>query len=157
LGGALTVSLVDGFIPSPGQSFTFLTAVNVIGGFSTVSLPSMPGLIFDVVYNPQSVVLKVSAAFTADFDDDGDVDAADLAEWRGDFALNADSDADDDGDSDGGDLLVWQRQAGGGVPEVVASQGVPEPASLVLLCLSAPAVTAGAVRRFRRAASPADS
>ena len=39
-----------------------------------------------------------------DFDDDGDVDADDLAQWEGDFGLNGDADADFDGDSDGGRL-----------------------------------------------------
>ncbi|MBA3484910.1 MAG: hypothetical protein H0T51_24185, partial [Pirellulales bacterium] len=68
LGGTLTVNLLDGFAPSVGQSFTILTADDIDGVFTTEMLPSVPGLIFDVIYNPQSVVLTVSPAFTADFD-----------------------------------------------------------------------------------------
>ena len=78
LDGTLNVNLIDGFIPSVGQSFTFLTADDVDGMFTTESLPSVPGRIFDVIYNPQSVVLTVLPAFTADFDEDGDVDGDDL-------------------------------------------------------------------------------
>jgi hypothetical protein len=67
-------------------------------------------------------------ALTADFDDDGD----DLAEWQGDFGVNALSDSDDDGDSDGADFLAWQRQLGS--PAIVAATAaVPEPATLLLL------------------------
>ena len=147
LAGTLTVNLIDGFVPTNGQSFTIITD-NVAGTFATEMLPSVPGLIFDVIYNPQSVVLTVSPAFTADFDEDGDVDGDDLDQWEGDFGVNALSDADDDGDSDGGDFLVWQRQVGfgpsaqssGSVPVVPAGGAVPEPASLRLYALMAIAI-----------------
>jgi hypothetical protein len=132
LAGTLTVSLLDGFAPSPGQSFTFLTTEGVEGTFATEILPSLPGLIFDVIYNPQSIVLTVSPAFTADFDEDGDVDGDDLDQWQGDFGANDLSDADDDGDSDGHDFLVWQQQLGSGVPSIGASAVVPEPATLAM-------------------------
>jgi T5SS/PEP-CTERM-associated repeat protein len=112
LAGTLTVDFVDGFIPDIGQTFTMLTADDVDDTFTTESLPSVPGRIFDVIYNPQSVVLTVLPAFTADFDEDGDVDAADLAQWQGDFGPSSLSDADNDGDSDGDDFLAWQRQLG---------------------------------------------
>ncbi|HEX6961099.1 MAG TPA: hypothetical protein VF175_04480, partial [Lacipirellula sp.] len=54
------------------------------------------------------------------------VDSADLAQWKGDFGENDDSDADGDMDSDGGDFLIWQRNLGqmGAVP---AAAAVPEP------------------------------
>jgi hypothetical protein len=75
-----------------------------------------------------------------DFDEDGDVDGDDLAQWEGDFGVNGLSDADDDGDSDGDDFLAWQRQLGSGLPATGASATVPEPAPLALfascmLCL----------------------
>ena len=41
-------------------------------------LPSVPGFIFDVIYNPQSVVLTVAAAgVPGDYNGNGVVDAAD--------------------------------------------------------------------------------
>jgi hypothetical protein len=65
-----------------------------------------------------------------DFDGDGDVDAIDLAQWKGDFALNDDSDADVDGDSDGADFLAWQQNLGATSPGAALAAGaVPEPAA----------------------------
>lgn len=75
---------------------------------------------------------SAAVSYAADFDNDGEVDAADLAQWRGDFGLN--------GDSDGADFLVWQRQLGLGT---IAA--VPEPAAAWLLLGGLGAVTA--VRR----------
>ena len=40
LGGTIQVTLVDGFTPSGGQSFTVLTATAVSGSFSSTDLPS---------------------------------------------------------------------------------------------------------------------
>lgn len=65
-----------------------------------------------------------------DFDNDFDVDAADLTTWKGAFGLTAAGDADDDGDSDGQDFLIWQRNRT--APAVGA---VPEPASASLIVL----------------------
>ncbi|HEX6963363.1 MAG TPA: type VI secretion system tube protein Hcp [Lacipirellula sp.] len=81
----------------------------------------------------------------ADFDQDGDVDGADLVEWTGDFGVNELSDADDDGDSDGADLLAWQRQLGSVSAEAAASS-VPEPGAFVLAATSL-AVAATLLRR----------
>jgi hypothetical protein len=143
LDGALTVNLLDGFTPSVGQSFTILTSDDVDDTFATESLPSIPGLIFDVIYNPQSVVLAVLPAFTADFDDDGDVDGDDLTQWQGDFSVNGLSDADDDGDSDGADFLAWQQQLGS-PGSASANAAIPEPAAFLLFVVA----TAG-IRRVR--------
>ncbi len=52
-------------------------------------------------YAPAAVV-----AAPADFDNDGDVDGNDLAQWEDNFGADADS----DGDTDGADFLAWQRQ-----------------------------------------------
>jgi hypothetical protein len=73
-----------------------------------------------------------------DFDDNGEVNAADLTQWRGDFGMNGDSDADGDGDSDGDDFLVWQQNLG-----ATAAASVPEPASLLLCALAIPWLAGG--------------
>lgn len=67
-----------------------------------------------------------------DFNDDTFVNDEDLAQWRGDFGMNGESDADGDGDSDGNDFLIWQRnlQQVGATPTAVA---IPEPGAAVLL------------------------
>lgn len=67
-----------------------------------------------------------------DFDGDGDVDGADLSQWQGDYAVNADSDADGDSDSDGSDFLAWQREFTG-AGSVAEATSIPEPSCAVLL------------------------
>ena len=77
-----------------------------------------------------------------DFDDDGDVDGADLGRWRSSFGVNNQADGDSDGDSDGDDLLIWQR---GFQPPASATSAVPEP-TLATILLGVLAVV-GASRR----------
>lgn len=82
--------------------------------------------------------------FTADFDEDGDVDAADLAKWKLGFGVKLDAthmqgDADGDADVDGADFLTWQRQLGSATT-ATATAAVPEPATLFLLVLGALAI-----------------
>ena len=72
---------------------------------------------------------------SGDFDDNGMVDGADLAQWEGDYGVNGNSDANGDGDSDGFDFLIWQQNltSAGGLAAPVAL--VPEPGSLALVVL----------------------
>jgi hypothetical protein len=65
LGGTLRVELLDGFLPSPGQSYPILTASAVSSTFAVETLPTVPGLLFGVEYNAQSVTLNVSSNPTA--------------------------------------------------------------------------------------------
>ena len=75
--------------------------------------------------------------FSADFDNDFDVDGDDLTQWEGNYGVNGSSDANGDGDSSGEDFLIWQQQFGSGVPsQTSAVTQVPEPASAVLLIAS---------------------
>ena len=68
----------------------------------------------------------------ADFDNDGDVDGADLIVWRGAYGKTSAADADSDNDSDGRDFLIWQRQYTGPSP-LAASTTVPEPSTALLI------------------------
>jgi hypothetical protein len=63
----------------------------------------------------------------ADFDEDGFVDADDLATWKTAFGSTAAGDTNNDGVSDGADFLVWQQEYTGPPPAIAA---VPEPATL---------------------------
>lgn len=74
--------------------------------------------------------------YSADFDEDDDVDGDDLAMWEAAYGVNGSADANDDGMSDGLDFLEWQEQFGSGLPLEAAAASVPEPgAGLCLLAL----------------------
>jgi hypothetical protein len=79
----------------------------------------------------------------ADFDEDGFVDADDLATWKTAYGTTAAGDANNDGVSDGADFLLWQQQFTG--PDAIAA--IPEPATALLSGLAAVAVVAAARRR----------
>ena len=55
---------------------------------------------------------NVDAGLPADFNNNGQVNAADLTSWKSAFGANANGDADGDNDSDGADFLLWQQQFG---------------------------------------------
>jgi hypothetical protein len=81
-------------------------------------------------------VTALYASFSsADFNKDGQVNAADLAIWQSSFGVNALGDADGDGDCDGADLLLWQQQFA-----LAGAQGqqfaVPESSSFGQLALA---------------------
>lgn len=84
-------------------------------------------------FNVEYEVSSLSATFEADFDGDGDVDGADLADWDSSYGIDSGADANGDNRSDGLDFMVWQRQAGSGVSLVPAIRAVPEPSSAILL------------------------
>jgi hypothetical protein len=143
LGGTLEVSLWGGFTPALGDEFEFLTANGGVSGtFAAVNYPTLPaGLDWQLGYEPNAVHLNVVAAprYTADFDEDGDVDGTDLASWKGGFATGSqhgDGDADADVDVDGADLIAWQQQAGSGTAGTVTALTVPEPGAWKLAMIA---------------------
>jgi GH18 family chitinase len=87
-------------------------------------------------------------AIAGDFDGNGVVNGADLAQWEGDFGVNANSDADDDGDSDGFDFLTWQQNLTSTDGFAASVNSVPEPGSLALVILGLANYCAG--RRLER-------
>ena len=84
--------------------------------------------------NGRTVFNVQTSDLAADFDNDGDVDAGDLARWGLDYdEMNDFSDADGDFDSDGSDFLYWQRTITGPLGTLSA---VPEPSCIALLALA---------------------
>jgi T5SS/PEP-CTERM-associated repeat protein len=138
LAGELTVNLIDGFTPSVGQSFTILMADDVDGTFATETLPSMPNLAFDVIYNAQSVVLTVIPALSGDYNNNGAVDAADYVVWRNGGPLQ--NEVDTPGVVNVADYTAWRTRFGNSGSGVGANvNAVPEPATTVLLIILAAA------------------
>jgi len=131
LAGILSVELLNGFSPSSGDSYQILSGART-GFFDSVIFPAVPGLSWNITYNPTSVVLDVVADLTADFNNNGTVDGADLVIWQSSYGVGSGADANADGDSDGNDFLLWQQQLTG--PAAV-STAVPEPSSVALLGL----------------------
>jgi hypothetical protein len=145
LQGDLNVSLLDDggqeFVPSFGDSFEILTASEgVTGQFGSILLSELaPGLDWFVDYGANAVTLQVMAG--ADFNYDGNVDAADLAILNAGYGMaenadKSDGDANHDGTVDGADFLTWQRQYGMSFSPFTAA--VPEPSTslLVATCLA---------------------
>jgi hypothetical protein len=151
LGGLLNVDIDGGFIPALGNTFNILSATGgVAGQFDQVDVSGFPaGLTVHVNYLPTLVQLQVVSMpfFSADFDNDGDVDPTDLQIWRGAYNLNQLGDADGDNDSDGADFLMWQQQVGS-APAVIAAGAVPEPGALPSAAIGVGALVLGRWRRF---------
>nr|MBA3482954.1 hypothetical protein [Pirellulales bacterium] len=160
--------------------YTLSVSGDLIGGVTDVDPAAGGGHDHDVFLNtatpgPKSGVLTVvttspqaaNALFTfpvsftvfgptflaADFDENGQVNAGDLASWSANFGIGASAvksqgDADLDGDVDGADFMLWQRQLGT-TSLVAAAASVPEPAGVWL------AICAGsAALRWRRSVNP---
>jgi hypothetical protein len=131
LDGTLAVTLINDFMPSLGDTFEILTAIDEISGvFATELLPMLTGnLTWDVVYDTNVLSLAVVAVGPeGDYNGDGVVDAADYIVWR-----------TSSGSPDG--YNTWRANFGAVLPGSVAaanshgSQAVPEPnACLLLAC-----------------------
>ncbi|MCA9259962.1 MAG: multicopper oxidase domain-containing protein, partial [Planctomycetales bacterium] len=79
---------------------------------------------------------QIVAPLSADFDDDGDVDADDLAIWQTNFGASGGGDANQDGAVDGADFLIWQQELGRASVQAAsgdASNSVPEPTTALQL------------------------
>jgi hypothetical protein len=130
-----------------GTALKHVSVVALVQGFTREYTGSAQQALDNLVVGTTfDDVLDIPAG-PGDFNGDGDVDDADLAQWQGDFGMNSMSDADNDGDSDGADFLAWQQQFGHG-PSNPPTNPVPEPASLTL----AAALAAAFLTRHRKLA-----
>jgi T5SS/PEP-CTERM-associated repeat protein len=165
VGGRLDLSLIDGFVPTPGDNFVVLSANMVSGAFNNVAngqrLATADGAgSFLVHYGPNSafdptLVLLSSfqtSGLPGDYNHNGVVDAADYVVWRDMLSQSGPglaADGNGNGVIDAGDYDVWRAHFGqttgsgsgvtAGLPGSVDA-AVPEPASLALVCLFAVAL-----------------
>ncbi len=128
LGGTLVLSLLDGYIPSLGQSFAiFGGAISSISGtFQSIVAPTFDGQTVYLAYGTGQVMLQVGEAnFPGDFNHDGRVDAADYVVWRK-TGINGQQGYD-----------TWRSNFGATIGSSVStSAAVPEPATIALLYLA---------------------
>jgi T5SS/PEP-CTERM-associated repeat protein len=147
LGGALDVVLLNGFVPSSGQSFNILTAAGGIDGtFDTTNLPALAGgLYFDLAYTHSAINLTV-AGILGDYNRNGTIDASDYALWRKTISQSGNAlaaDGNNNGHIDSGDFDIWRTnygtQAAGSGANVTAT--IPEPTSLLMVLIASICLT----------------
>lgn len=127
LGGTLTVSLIDGFMPASGQAFDILDWGSLTGTFATLQLPALSGpLSWNTSQLYTAGVLGVGLA--GDFNNNGMVDAADYVVWRKSLGTTYTQN----------DYNVWRAHFGdvaGTGTDATANAAVPEPTTLLLMAL----------------------
>ena len=123
--GTLDVTMLNSFAPGLGQTFTLMTAGAITGTFATETLPTFSFRTFDVIYNPQSILLKVVPVLPGDYNTNGTVDGPDYVVWRKGLGTTFTQP----------DYDVWRANFGQSVGPgtSLGAATVPEPAALSLL------------------------
>jgi fibronectin-binding autotransporter adhesin len=136
IGGALQVLLINGFVPSSGNSFNVLDWGTLAGTFSSISLPTLAnGLTWNTSKIYTTGVLSVISTLLGDYNGNGIVDAADYTVWRDHLGQSITLPNDTTpGSVTQADYDVWKtnfgNHAGSGAG---ANAGVAEPSTFVLL------------------------
>jgi T5SS/PEP-CTERM-associated repeat protein/autotransporter-associated beta strand protein len=159
LGGALQLSLINGFVPAPNQTFTLLNTANpsgLLGVFSNVTtgqrLATVDGLgSFLVHYGAgsafnQNQIILTAFALAGDYNNNGSVDAADYVVWRKNVGAPAGTLPND---IDGGligpaQYATWRTHFGeptSGSAVAASYSAVPEPATMPMLIVAAATVS----------------
>ncbi len=144
LGGTLTVSLLEGFVPTLGASIPLFEGVvgSIAGMFDEVFVPTFNGMTFIVSQTASSVSLQVGQAppLPGDYNGDGTVDAADYTRWRDNLG-NASSLFNDDTPGVGpDDYDRWKANYGmtaqAAMNAQITAPAVPEPQTVFLSFVS---------------------
>jgi hypothetical protein len=150
LAGLIDISLVNGFAPAVGDTFTILSAA---GGLVDAGLSLVGDGMFDfAIVNGTDLVLSIAGGNLGDYNGDGIVDAADYTVWRdslGSTGPGLVADGNNDGTVDAADYAVWRSNFGNNYisGSVAGNAAVPEPTTIVLMLLGSAAL--GTCRRRR--------
>ncbi|MCC6681750.1 MAG: hypothetical protein IT445_12685 [Phycisphaeraceae bacterium] len=137
LDGKLKLTLLNGFVPTAGASFTILSAQSLSGTFAAIEGMSVNGnLSLAVTYSATAV--KVTAALPGDANLDGQVNLSDLQilgdNWQSSAASWSLADFTGDSNVNLSDLQVLGDNWGGTAADLAAFVAtIPEPSCLLLL------------------------
>lgn len=140
--GARTVMQVNGKDAGQFDTIAAQGAVTLGGTLEVVVNPlTSTGTGVNSVYAPTlgDVITLITASgggsLATDFNDNGTVDAADLATWKTAYGSTNLGDANNDGVTDGADFLAWQRDlgqsSGGGLTGTFSSLVVTDPGNVM--------------------------
>jgi hypothetical protein len=137
LDGTLEINLINGFIPSAGQTFDILNWGSLAGAFSALDLPTLPGLTWNTAQLTSGIL---SVGVPGDYNNNGSVEAADYVLWRKGGPLA--NEVDNPGTVNGQDYTEWRARFGnppgsGAGSGAVGSAGasIPEPSGLALTAM----------------------
>jgi T5SS/PEP-CTERM-associated repeat protein len=156
LDGALEVSLINGFIPSAGQTFNILDWGSLAGTFSSISLPTLTGLSWNTsqLYTTGVISVATAPGLPGDYNDDGKVDAADYVVWRKNEGTMTPLPNDPHGGTIGAQQFnTWRANFGnmaGSGSFADADVAVPEPAAAFSMLFGILATLAVDRRRIRQ-------
>jgi hypothetical protein len=144
--GTLQVALINGFSPVAGQSFNLFDWLTTSDTFDSLQLPTLAGLAWDTSQLYTTGVLSLAAAgLLGDYNQNGEVDAADYVLWRDNLGSGTALANDDTPGVGQDDYTRWRANfgatAGSGVGAALefSNSSVPEPNSICLLFLAAAA------------------
>jgi PEP-CTERM motif len=136
LGGALNISLLNGFAPTNGQTWQIIaTGGGITGAFGSITAG------YSVFQQGNNLVLLFgTAALAGDYNHNGVVDASDYTVWRDSFGQTGTglaADGDGSGTVDQGDYDLWTMNFGNTSPGSGAGSSVtvPEPATIWLAAM----------------------
>jgi hypothetical protein len=136
LAGALQITTINGFVPAVGDSFQILTAGGGrSGSFDSATLPTLAASNWQLVYETNSVLLRV--ALVGDYNFNGSVDLPDYILWRktlGQTGIALPADGNNNGQVDLFDFARWRANFGHVAPgSGTTLESVPEPNSPTIL------------------------
>ncbi len=144
LQGDLNVSLIDDFLPSPGDSFTILsTDGGIIYSLNNISLPDIAEYDqrWQLTNTSSAVILEVISTLAGDLSNDGFVGLNDLdillLNWNTNVTAGAWNMGDPSGDGFVGldDLDIILINWNNGTPPAIDSVNIPEPVSAALVLM----------------------